>query len=175
MYISPSSFFIPATLSRARPITGRTLGTMVALSPWGSRPLGDPEFRSSSTSELPLGLRLIPCPANSGSPIKLPNRSPKAQERLRSGTSSSVLRSVPSLTLGFGFKQFSFDHRKQVSPGVSLHAFEIPQALMPCCFSFTLSDSADGSTIGLGSLLKGIDLGALATAPAAFSSDTTSR
>lgn len=85
-----------------------------------------------------------------------------------------MLRSVPSLTLGFGFKQFSFDHRKQVLPGVSLHAFEIPQALMPCWFSFILSDLADGSTIGLGSLLKGIDLGALATAPAASSSDTTS-
>lgn len=73
--------------------------------------------------------------------------------------SSNVVGPDPSKSLGFGFKQFSLDHREQVSPGMHLHVFGASQALMPCWFSFALSSSAHGPLLVLTVSLKALTSG----------------
>jgi hypothetical protein len=121
--------------------------TIGAPSPWGSHPLGDPEFLLRRTSERGTGVPFVPLSdlfghrsptGRFGGSMRIPPKS--------ATPSRACCRGVcPFDRCGLGFKQCRLHHATRVSPGGLVHAFGGPwlcrQALVPSGFRRQVSRS----------------------------------
>lgn len=124
---------------------------MGTLSPWGSRPVGDPMVPLGNTYQRDVGRPLTPYPSTSlgpSTPRDCSVRSTNKTARMGRHSQKTLWPRMYKLhQVELDFKQYSFDHVAQALRDGDVNVFRLPPAFPTCYCPLHLSDPGQSDSL----------------------------